>query len=224
MFNNTSGAPAGTLAPQVAQSNAAASNFPAPNFPAPNFAAPAAVAPQSQVPAGARPVYGVPGIQRAINLPSRPIAIWAVSLFLMLYMSTYPLQPLVGLEFTGAYMFAGMTMGLTMILPIVLGVVSAWYLNEGYEWARVVIIIEGALRMILDIVFVALFAHVFFDNEYDSQMFRVLFFGPFMTLEVLCAKLAFDFISRIVIIVLLCQPQVGRYIQMRGDLRRMCVK
>lgn len=219
MFNNTSGAPAGTLAPQVAQSNAAASNFPAPNF-----AAPVAVAPQSPVPAGARPVYGVPGIQRAINLPSRPIAIWAVSLFLMLYMSTYPLQPLVGLEFTGAYMFAGMTMGLTMILPIVLGVVSAWYLNEGYEWARVVIIIEGALRMILDIVFVALFAHVFFDNEYDSQMFRVLFFGPFMTLEVLCAKLAFDFISRIVIIVLLCQPQVGRYIHMRGDLRRMCVK
>lgn len=219
MFNNTSGAPAGTLAPQVAQSNAAASNFPAPNF-----AAPTAEAPQSQVPAGARPVYGVPGIQRAINLPSRPIAIWAVSLFLMLYMSTYPLQPLVGLEFTGAYMFAGMTMGLTMILPIVLGVVSAWYLNEGYEWARVVIIIEGALRMILDIVFVALFAHVFFDNEYDSQMFRVLFFGPFMTLEVLCAKLAFDFISRIVIIVLLCQPQVGRYIHMRGDLRRMGVK
>ena len=219
MFNNTSGAPAGTLAPQVAQSNAAASNIPAPNV-----AAPTAEAPQSQVPAGARPVYGVPGIQRAINLPSRPIAIWAVSLFLMLYMSTYPLQPLVGLEFTGAYMFAGMTMGLTMILPIVLGVVSAWYLNEGYEWARVVIIIEGALRMILDIVFVALFAHVFFDNEYDSQMFRVLFFGPFMTLEVLCAKLAFDFISRIVIIVLLCQPQVGRYIHMRGDLRRMGVR
>ena len=216
MFNNTSGAPAGTLAPQP---NAVASNFPAPNF-----AAPTAEAPQSQVPAGARPVYGVPGIQRAINLPSRPIAIWAVSLFLVLYMSTYPLQPLVGLEFTGAYMFAGMTMGLTMILPIVLGVVSAWYLNEGYEWARVVIIIEGALRMILDIVFVALFAHVFFDNEYDSQMFRVLFFGPFMTLEVLCAKLAFDFISRIVIIVLLCQPQVGRYIHMRGDLRRMGVK
>lgn len=52
MFNNTSGASAGTLAPQVAQSNAAA----------PNFAAPTAEAPQSQVPAGARPVYGVPGI------------------------------------------------------------------------------------------------------------------------------------------------------------------
>ena len=213
MFNNTSGASAGTLAPQP---NTAGSNFPAPNF-----AAPAAVAPQLPVPVGARPVHGVPGTQRAINLPSRPIAIWAVSLFLMLYMSTYPLQPLVGLEFTGAYMFAGMTMGLTMVLPIVLGAVSAWYLNEGYEWARVVIIIEGALRMILDIVFVALFAHVLFDNEYDSQMFRVLFFGPFMTLEVLCAKLAFDFISRIVIIVLLCQPQVGRYIHIRGDLRRM---
>ena len=216
MFNNTSGASAGTLAPQP---NAAASNFAAPNF-----AAPAAAAPQLPVPAGARPVYGVPGVQRAINLPSRPIAIWAVSLFLMLYMSTYPLQPLVGLEFTGAYMFAGMTMGLTMVLPIVLGVVSAWYLNEGYEWARVVIIIEGALRMILDIVYVVLCAHVFFDNEYDSQMLRVLFFGPFMTLEVLCAKLAFDFISRIVIIVLLCQPQVGRYIHMRGDLRRMGLK
>lgn len=211
MFNNTSGAPAGTLAPQVAQSDTAA----------PNFAAPAAVVSQLPVPASVRPVHGVPGAQRAINLPPRPIAIWAVSLFLVVYVSTYPLQPLVGLEFTGTYMFAGMTMGLTMILPIVLGTVSAWYLNEGYEWARVVIIIEGALRMILDFVYVALCAHVFFDNEYNSQMLRVLFFGPFMTLEVLCAKLAFDFISRIVIIVLLCQPQVGQYIQMRGDLRRM---
>lgn len=213
MFNNTSGASAGTLAPQP---NAAASNFPAPNF-----AAPAAVAPQLPVPTGARPVHGAPNPQATSNLPPRPIAIWAVSLFLVVYVSTYPLQPLVGLEFTGAYMFAGMTMGLTMILPIVLGVVSAWYLTEGYEWARVVVIIEGALRMILDIVYVALCAHVFFDNEYDSQMLRVLFFGPFMTLEVLYAKLAFDFISRIVIIVLLCQPQVGQYIQMRGDLRRM---
>lgn len=219
MFNNTSGASAGTLAPQVAQSNAAGSNFPAPNF-----AAPAAVAPQLPVPAGVHPVHGAPGTQRAINLPSRPIAIWAVSLFLMLYMSTYPLQPLVGLEFTGVYMFAGMTMGLTMVLPIVLGAISAWYLNEGYEWARVVIIIEGALRMLLDIVVVALFYHVFLTDDYSTQAARVMFFGPFMTLHVFYAKIAFDFISRILIIVLLCQPQVGRYIQMRGDLRRMGVK
>jgi len=219
MFNNTSGASAGTLAPQVAQSNAAASNFPALNF-----SAPAAVAPQLPVPAGVHPVHGAPGTQRAINLPSRPIAIWAVSLFLMLYMSTYPLQPLVGLEFTGVYMFAGMTMGLTMVLPIVLGAISAWYLNEGYEWARVVIIIEGALRMLLDIVVVALFYHVFLTDDYSTQAARVMFFGPFMTLHVFYAKIAFDFISRILIIVLLCQPQVGRYIQMRGDLRRMGVK
>ena len=214
MFNNTSGAPAGTLAPQVAQSNAAA----------PNFAAPTAEAPQSQVPAGARPVYGVPGIQRAINLPSRPIAIWAVSICVMLLLLTYPLQPLVGLEFMFAYVLAGATMGLTMIFPIVLGVVSAWYLNEGYEWARVVIIIEGALRMLLDIVVVALFYHVFLTEDYSTQAARFMFFGPFMTLHVFYAKIAFDFISRIVIIVLLCQPQVGRYIHMRGDLRRMCVK
>ena len=219
MFNNTSGASAGTLAPQVAQSNAAASNFPALNF-----SAPAAVAPQLPVPAGVHPVHGAPGTQRAINLPSRPIAIWAVSLFLMLYMSTYPLQPLVGLEFTGVYMFAGMTMGLTMVLPIVLGAISAWYLNEGYEWARVVIIIEGALRMLLDIVVVALFYHVFLTEDYSTQAARFMFFGPFMTLHVFYAKIAFDFISRIVIIVLLCQPQVGRYIHMRGDLRRMGVK
>ncbi|WP_314423356.1 hypothetical protein [Rothia mucilaginosa] len=214
MFNNTSGAPAGTLAPQVAQSNAAA----------PNFAAPTAEAPQSQVPAGARPVYGVPGIQRAINLPSRPIAIWAVSICVMLLLLTYPLQPLVGLEFMFAYVLAGATMGLTMILPIVLGVVSAWYLNEGYEWARVVIIIEGALRMLLDILVVAGSSRFFLSNDYNSQAFRFMFFGPFMTLEGMYVKLAFDFIIRIFFIVLLCQPQVGRYIHMRGDLRRMGVR
>mgnify|MGYP003084390140 CR=1 FL=1 len=216
MLNNTSGASAGTLAPQP---NAVASNFPALNF-----AAPAAVTPQLPVPAGVHPVHGAPGTQRAINLPSRPIAIWAVSLFLVLYMSTYPLQPLVGLEFTGAYMFAGMTMGLTMVLPIVLGAISAWYLNEGYEWARVVIIIEGALRMLLDIVVVAGSDRFFLSNDYNSQAVRAMFFGPFMTLEGMYAKLAFDFIIRIFFIVLLCQPQVGRYIHMRGDLRRMCVK
>lgn len=216
MFNNTSGASAGTLAPQAAQPNAAAANFPAPNF-----AAPAATASNLPVPADARPVYGVPGVQRAINLPPRPIAIWMVSICVVLLLATYPLQPLVGLEFMFAYVLAGATMGLTMILPIVLGVVSAWYLNEGYEWARVVIIIEGALRMLLDILVVAGSSRFFLSNDYNSQAFRFMFFGPFMTLEVLCAKLAFDFISRIVIIVLLCQPQVGRYIHIRGDLRRM---
>ncbi len=219
MFNNASGGSAGTLAPQAPQPNTAT-----PNFPVPNFAAPVAVAPQPPVPAGSRPVHGAPGTQRAINLPSRPIAIWAVSLFLVLYMSTYPLQPIVGLEFTFAYWLAGMTMGLTMILPIVLGAISAWYLNEGYEWARVAIIVEGALRMLLDIVVVALFYHVFLTEDYSTQAVRVMFFGPFMTLHVFYAKIAFDFISRILIIVLLCQPQVGRYIQMRGDLRRMGLK
>ncbi|WP_314604922.1 hypothetical protein [Rothia mucilaginosa] len=219
MLNNTSGASAGTLAPQAVQPNAAA-----PNFPAPNFAAPAAVAPQPPVPAGARRVYGVPGVQRASNLPSRPLAIKIVFIFMIVFLSTYPQQPIVGLEFTFAYWLAGMTMGLTMILPIVLGAISAWYLNEGYEWARVVIIIEGALRMLLDIVVVALFYHVFLTEDYSTQAARAMFFGPFMTLHVFYAKIAFDFISRIVIIVLLCQPQVGRYIHMRGDLRRMGLK
>lgn len=219
MFNNTSGASAGTLAPQAPQPNTAA-----PNFSAPNFAAPAAVAPQLPVPAGARPVHGVSGTQRAINLPSRPIAIWMVSICVMLLLVTYPLQPLLGLEFTFAYWLAGATMGLTMILPIVLGVVSAWYLNEGYEWARVVIIIEGALRMLLDILVVAGSSRFFLSNDYNSQAFRFMFFGPFMTLEGMYVKLAFDFIIRIFFIVLLCQPQVGRYIHIRGDLRRMGVR
>lgn len=66
MFNNTSGASAGTLAPQP---NTAGSNFPAPK----NFAAPAAVAPQLPVPVGARPVHGVPGTQRAITLRRAPL-------------------------------------------------------------------------------------------------------------------------------------------------------
>ena len=219
MFNNTSGASAGTLAPQAPQPNTAA-----PNFPAPNFAAPAAVAPQPPVPAGARRVYGVPGVQRASNLPSRPLAIKIVFIFMIVFLSTYPQQPIVGLEFTFAYWLAGMTMGLTMILPIVLGAISAWYLNEGYEWARVAIIVEGALRMLLDIVVVALFYHVFLTEDYSTQAARAMFFDPFMTLHVFYAKIAFDFISRIVIIVLLCQPQVGRYIHMRGDLRRMGLK
>ncbi len=214
MFNNTSSAPAGTLAPQVAQSDTAAPNFPVPNF----------AAHQLPVPVDVRPVHGVPSAQRAINLPPRPIAIWMVSICVVLLLATYPLQPIVGLEFIFVYWLAASTMGLTMILPIVLGAVSAWYLNEGYEWARVMIIIEGVLRMILDIVVVAGSDRFFLSNDYNSQAFRVMFFGPFMTLEGMYVKLAFDFIIRIFFIVLLCQPQVGRYIQMRGGLRRMGVK
>lgn len=194
MFNNTSGASAGTLAPQL------------------------------PVPASVRPVHGAPSPQATSNLPPRPIAIWMVSICVVLLLATYSLQPLVGLEFMFVYWLAASTMGLTMILPIVLGTVSAWYLNEGYEWARVVIIIEGALRMLLDIVVVAGSYRFFLSNDYNSQAFRVMFFGPFMTLESMYVKLAFDFIIRIFFIVLLCQPQVGRYIQMRGDLRRMGVR
>ena len=182
------------------------------------------MAPQLPVPTGARPVHGAPNPQATSNLPPRPLAVKIVFIFMIVFLTTYPQQPIVGLEFTFAYMLAGMTMGLTMVLPIVLGVVSAWYLNEGYEWARVVIIIEGALRMLLDIVVVALFYHVFLTDDYSTQAARVMFFGPFMTLHVFYAKIAFDFISRILIIVLLCQPQVGRYIHMRGDLRRMGVR
>jgi len=88
----------------------------------------------------------------------------------------------------------------------------------------VVIIIEGALRMLLDIVVVAGSDRFFLSNDYNSQAVRAMFFGPFMTLEGMYAKLAFDFIIRIFFIVLLCQPQVGRYIHMRGDLRRMGLK
>lgn len=219
MFNNASGTSAGTLAPQAVQPNAAA-----PNFPAPNFAAPVAVASQLPVPTGARPVHGAPNPQATSNLPPRPLAVKIVFIFMIVFLTTYPQQPIVGLEFTFAYVLAGATMGLTMILPIVLGVVSAWYLNEGYEWARVVIIIEGALRMLLDILVVAGSSRFFLSNDYDSQAFRFMFFGPFMTLEGMYVKLAFDFIIRIFFIVLLCQPQVGRYIQMRGDLRRMGVR
>ena len=216
MFNNTSGAPAGTLAPQAAQPNTVA-----PNFPAPNFVAPAAVTPQLPAPAGARPVHGAPRLQATSNLPPRPVAIKIVFIFMIVFLSTYPLQPLVGLEFTFMYLLAGTTMGLTMIFPIVFGVFAAGRLNEGYEWARKAIIIEGALRMLLDIVFVALFSHVLWDNGNQSAMGKVMFFGPLMSLEVLYAKLAFDFISRIVIIVLLCQPQVGQYIKTCENLRRM---
>ena len=219
MLNNTSGSPAGTLDPQAPQPNAAA-----PNFPAPNFAAPVAVAPQPPVPAGSRPVHGAPNPQVTSNLPPRPLAIKIVFIFMIVFLSTYPQQPIVGLEFTFAYMLAGMTGGLTMIFYMGFGIFAAVRLNKGYEWARVVIIIEGALRMLLDIVVVALFYHVFLTEDYSTQAARAMFFGPFMTLHVFYAKIAFDFISRILIIVLLYQPQVGRYIQMRGDLRRMGVR
>ena len=160
MFNNASGTSAGTLDPQTPQPNAAA-----PNFPAPNFAAPAAVAPQPPVPAGSRPVHGASGTQRAINLPSRPLAIKIVFIFMIVFLSTYPQQPIVGLEFTFAYMLAGMTGGLTMIFYMVFGIFAAVRLNEGYEWARVVIIIEGALRMLLDIFVVADSARFFLSND-----------------------------------------------------------
>ena len=219
MFNNTSGAPAGTLAPQAAQSDTAAANFPAPNF-----VAPAAAAPQLPVPVGVRPVHSAPSPQATSNLPPRPIAIKTVFICTIVFLSTYPLQPLVGLEFTFMYLLAGTTMGLTMIFYMVFGVFAAGRLNEGYEWARKAIIIEGALRMLLDIVFVALFSHVLWDNGSQSAMGKVMFFGPLMSLEVLYAKLAFDFISRIVIIVLLCQPQVGQYIKTCENLRRMGVR
>lgn len=203
MLNNTSGTSAGTLAPQAPQPNAAAPNFPVPGAPAPS--------------------YGMPGSYGVVYVPSQPVALRAAMGCAIAVMVLGALSSLYVMAWRGVE-FAGLSwIGFTAIGGLVI-----WQLWQGARWAHILVIVDCALYLVLNILGLLLLPLL---SQIGVPVLEVIglagayhYGNPNVFFVLALGRTALDVVLHIAIIVLLAQPQVLQYFKAHEDLRRMSVK
>ena len=203
MFNNTSGASAGTLAPQAAQPNAAAPNFPVPGAPAPS--------------------YSMPGSYGVVYVPSQPVALRAAMGCAIAVMVLGALSSLYVMAWRGVE-FAGLSwIGFTAIGGLVI-----WQLWQGARWAHILVIVDCALYLVLNLLGLLLLPLL---RQIGVPVLEVIglagayhYGDPNVFFVLALGRTALDVVLHIAIIILLAQPQVLQYFKAHEDLRSMCVK
>lgn len=203
MLNNTSGTSAGTLAPQAPQPNAAAPNFPVPGAPAPS--------------------YGMPGSYGVVYVPSQPVALRAAMGCAIAVMVLGALSSLYVMVWRGVE-FAGLSwIGFTAIGGLVI-----WQLWQGARWAHILVIVDCALYLVLNLLGLLLLPLL---SQIGVPVLEVIglagayhYGNPNVFFVLALGRTALDVVLHIAIIVLLAQPQVLQYFKAHEDLRRMSVK
>lgn len=203
MLNNTSGASAGTLAPQAAQSNAAAPNCPVPGAPAPS--------------------YGMPGSYGVVYVPSQPVALrvamgCAIAVMVLGALSSLYVMAWRGVEFAG----------LSWIGFTAIGGLVIWQLWQGARWAHILVIVDCALYFVLNLLGLLLLPLL---RQLGVPVLEVIglagayhYGDPNVFFVLALGRTALDVVLHIAIIILLAQPQVLQYFKAHADLRRMGVK
>lgn len=203
MLNNTSGASAGTLAPQAAQSNAAAPNCPVPGAPAPS--------------------YGMPGSYGVVYVPSQPVALrvamgCAIAVMVLGALSSLYVMAWRGVEFAG----------LSWIGFTAIGGLVIWQLWQGARWAHILVIVDCALYFVLNLLGLLLLPLL---SQIGVPVLEVIglagayhYGDPNVFFVLALGRTALDVVLHIAIIILLAQPQVLQYFKAHEDLRRMSVK
>ena len=203
MLNNTSGTSAGTLAPQAPQPNAAAPNFPVPGAPAPS--------------------YGMPGSYGVVYVPSQPVALRAAMGCAIAVMVLGALSSLYVMAWRGVE-FAGLSwIGFTAIGGLVI-----WQLWQGARWAHILVIVDCALYLVLNLLGLLLLPLL---RQLGVPVLEVIglagayhYGDPNVFFVLALGRTALDVVLHIAIIILLAQPQVLQYFKAHEDLRSMCVK
>ncbi|QXW97823.1 hypothetical protein LPB405_05395 [Rothia mucilaginosa] len=203
MLNNTSGTSAGTLAPQAPQPNAAAPNFPVPGAPAPS--------------------YGMPGSYGVVYVPSQPVALRAAMGCAIAVMVLGALSSLYVMAWRGVE-FAGLSwIGFTAIGGLVI-----WQLWQGARWAHILVIVDCALYLVLNLLGLLLLPLL---SQIGVPVLEVIglagayhYGNPNVFFVLALGRTALDVVLHIAIIVLLAQPQVLQYFKAHEDLRRMGIK
>ncbi len=203
MLNNTSGTSAGTLAPQAPQPNAAAPNFPVPGAPAPS--------------------YGMPGSYGVVYVPSQPVALRAAMGCAIAVMVLGALSSLYVMAWRGVE-FAGLSwIGFTAIGGLVI-----WQLWQGARWAHILVIVDCALYLVLNLLGLLLLPLL---SQIGVPVLEVIglagayhYGNPNVFFVLALGRTALDVVLHIAIIVLLAQPQVLQYFKAREDLRSMGIK
>lgn len=204
------------------QPNAAAPNFQAPNG-VPPAMAPNLPASNFPVPGALAPSYGMPGPYGAVYVPSQPVALraamgCAIAVMVLAALSSLYLMTWRGVEFTD----------LSWIGFAAIGGLVIWQLWQGARWAHILVIVDCALYLTLNLmsllllpvlsqVGVPILELVGLAGAYhygDPNVFFVLVLG----------RTAIDIALHIAIIVLLTRPQVLQYFKAHEDFKSMGLK
>lgn len=222
MFNNDPNPSAAGPAPQTTQPNTASPNFQAPNG-VPPAMAPNLPASNFPVPGALAPSYDMPGPYGAVYVPSQPIALraamgCAIAVMVLAALSSLYLMTWRGVEFTD----------LSWIGFAAIGGLVIWQLWQGARWAHILVIVDCALYLTLNLmsllllpvlsqVGVPILELVGLAGVYhygDPNVFFVLVLG----------RTAIDIALHIAIIVLLTRPQVLQYFKAHEDFKSMGLK
>lgn len=190
------------------QPNVAAPNFQASNFPVPG-------APTSS--------YGMPGSYGVVYVPSQPVALraamgCAIAVMVLVALSSLYVMAWRGVEFAG----------LSWIGFTAIGGLVIWQLWQGARWAHILVIVDCALHLVLNLLGLLLLPLL---SQIGVPILKVVgiagayhYGDPNVFFVLLIGRTAIDVILHIAIIVLLAQPQVLQYFKAHEDLRRMGVK
>lgn len=200
MFNN---APNSSATGPASQPNAAAPNFPVPGAPAPS--------------------YSMPGSYGVVYVPSQPVALRAAMGCAIAVMVLGALSSLYVMAWRGVE-FAGLSwIGFTAIGGLVI-----WQLWQGARWAHILVIVDCALYLVLNLLGLLLLPLL---RQIGVPVLEVIglagayhYGDPNVFFVLLIGRTALDVVLHIAIIILLAQPQVLQYFKAHADLRSMGVK
>lgn len=200
MLNNAPNPSATDPAPQP---NAAAPNFPVPGAPAPS--------------------YSMPGSYGVVYVPSQPVALRAAMGCAIAVMVLGALSSLYVMAWRGVE-FAGLSwIGFTAIGGLVI-----WQLWQGARWAHILVIVDCALYLVLNLLGLLLLPLL---RQIGVPVLEVIglagayhYGDPNVFFVLALGRTALDVVLHIAIIILLAQPQVLQYFKAHEDLRSMCVK
>ncbi len=205
MFNN---APNSSATGPTSQPNTAAPNFPASNF---------------SVPGAPAPSYSMPGSYGVIYVPSQPVALRAAMGCAIAVMVLGALSSLYVMAWRGVE-FAGLSwIGFTAIGGLVI-----WQLWQGARWAHILVIVDCALYLVLNLLGLLLLPLL---RQIGVPVLEVIglagayhYGDPNVFFVLALGRTALDVVLHIAIIILLAQPQVLQYFKAHADLRSISVK
>ena len=205
MFNN---APNSSATGPTSQPNTAAPNFPASNF---------------SVPGAPAPSYSMPGSYGLIYVPSQPVALRAAMGCAIAVMVLGALSSLYVMAWRGVEVAGLSWIGFTAIGGLVI-----WQLWQGARWAHILVIVDCALYLVLNLLGLLLLPLL---RQIGVPVLEVIglagayhYGDPNVFFVLALGRTALDVVLHIAIIILLAQPQVLQYFKAHADLRSISVK
>ena len=205
MFNN---APNSSATGPTSQPNTAAPNFPASNF---------------SVPGAPAPSYSMPGSYGVIYVPSQPVALRAAMGCAIAVMVLSALSSLYVMAWRGVEVAGLSWIGFTAIGGLVI-----WQLWQGARWAHILVIVDCALYLVLNLLGLLLLPLL---RQIGVPVLEVIglagayhYGDPNVFFVLALGRNALDVVLHIAIIILLAQPQVLQYFKAHADLRSISVK